>query len=726
MKPGKYHHLVGKLLNRIFLKDRRLLLTSLGVAGGVILIRFAGLLQGWELAVLDQLLQVRPLERRDDRIVIVSIGESDLHQLQRFPIPDQQMAQLIRRITIGKPSAIGLDIYRDIPVEPGHQDLLEVFKTTPNLIGIEHIGDEDGPTVPPPQLLQLKGQTGFNNNVHDPDDRVRRALLYFSPKDSDEAHQSFALALALKYLQAKGITPQVADNVTGNLQLGNAIFQRFKGQDGAFVRADDGGYQILINPRGPANSFQRISMMDIIAGRVSSEVFRDRVVLIGYTAISSNDFKLTSYSGGLIGSPESIPGVELHANILSQIISAAEDNRPLITSWSEPVEWLWILLWAWMGTCISWYVRSLRISATALIGIGVILIVTSFGLLLAGLWIPIVPPLLATTASAIVMIAHIARLEEEFRRSKDFLNTIINTIPDPIFVKDRQHRWIVINEAFSKFLHQPVEKLLAQTDYDLFGNEEATVFHEYDEHVFVTGEEHQNETSFTDYSGMQRYIETKRSLHKDAAGNLFLVGIIRDITERKHMEDDLKRKAAELLQSNAELQQSASHLSHLAHHDALTGLPNRKLFYERLQQAIDWAAENQQAVGLLFLDLDGFKQINDSKGHDVGDLLLKAVARRLSGCLRGSDTVSRLGGDEFTVILPAIPNAQDAARVATKVLDTLAKPFVIQGNEILVTSSVGISLYPENAQDLEMLVKAADNAMYRAKQQGKSRYEFSS
>lgn len=725
MMSGKRQPLVKKLLNHVFWQNRRLLLTSLGVAGCVMLIRYMGLLQGWELAVFDQLLRARPLEPTDDRIVIVNIDERDLQKIQRFPIPDRQMAQVIQKIALGKPRAIGLDVYRDIPVEPGHQHFLKVLKTTPNLVGIEHIGDEDGPTVPPPPLLKSNEQTGFNNNVHDSDDKVRRALLYSDPSDDEKAHQSFALTLALMYLEAEGIMAETASDSI-SLQLGQAVFRRFLAYDGAFVRADDGGYQILINPRGPAKTFRRIPMTDVLEGQVSPDIFRDRVVLIGYTAISSNDFKLTSYSSPLIGSPEVIPGVELQANIISQIISAAKENRPLITSWSEPIEWLWILLWAFLGSALSWYVRSLRISLTILALMGAFLVSLSYGLLLTGLWIPVVPPLLAAGVSAIAIIAHIARLEEEFRRSKEFLNTIINTIPDPIFVKDRQHRWVVLNEAFSKFLHQPLEKLLEQSDYDVFCEEEASLLHQYDEQVFATGQEHQNEASLTDYTGAKRYIETKRSLHKDAAGNLFLVGIIRDITERKRMEDDLKRTAAELQQSNAELKKSASQLSHLAHHDALTGLPNRKLFYERLQQAIEWAGENQQAVGLLFLDLDGFKQINDSKGHDIGDLLLKAVARRLSGCLRGSDTVSRLGGDEFTVILPAIPSAQDAARVATKVLETLAQPFAIQGHDISVTSSVGISLYPQDAQELEVLVKKADNAMYRAKQQGKSRYEFSS
>jgi diguanylate cyclase (GGDEF)-like protein/PAS domain S-box-containing protein len=427
----------------------------------------------------------------------------------------------------------------------------------------------------------------------------------------------------------------------------------------------------------------------------------------------------------LIGAPRAIAGVEFHANFISQIIGAAKDGRALINSWADPLEWLWILPWAGIGAIISWKLRSPRLSSLGIAIAGIGLIGVAYGCLVVGWWIPVVPPLLAMTAAAIAIIAHIARAQEELRRSKEFLNTIINTIPDPIFVKDRNYRWVVLNEAFARFLSYPLADLLEQSDYDVFPTVEADVFRQQDDQVFSTERESHNEEAFTDRHGFTHYIETKRSLHKDAAGNRFLVGIIRDITARKRMEDELKRTTAELVLSNAELQRSATQLNHVANHDSLTGLPNRKLFYERLQEAIAWAEAQEKLVALLFLDLDGFKQINDTQGHGIGDLLLKAVARRLTGCLRGSDTVARLGGDEFTVILPGIPSREDAARVATKLLTTVAKPFELEGHLISITSSVGISLYPDQTPDLTTLIKEADDAMYRAKEAGKGCYKFS-
>ena len=164
-------------------------------------------------------------------------------------------------------------------------------------------------------------------------------------------------------------------------------------------------------------------------------------------------------------------------------------------------------------------------------------------------------------------------------------------------------------------------------------------------------------------------------------------------------------------------------LYRLAHYDPVTGLPNRLLFMDRLQQAIAQAQRNERLVAVMLLDLDRFKAINDSFGHSMGDLLLKGVAARLAGCVREDDTVARIGGDEFTVLLPEIRHIQDAATVAGKILKALAGPFSLGNHEIFVGTSIGIAFYPFH-DDIETLLKSADNAMYRAKEQGGNGYEF--
>ena len=165
-------------------------------------------------------------------------------------------------------------------------------------------------------------------------------------------------------------------------------------------------------------------------------------------------------------------------------------------------------------------------------------------------------------------------------------------------------------------------------------------------------------------------------------------------------------------------------LSHLAQHDFLTGLPNRMLLMDRLDQAIARARRHGRRVAVLFLDLDGFKHINDSLGHAVGDRLLQNTGKRLAAAVRASDTVSRQGGDEFVVVLCEVEEPQNVARHAEKILAALSAPHALAGGETHVDASIGISFFPDDGQDAEALIRCADTAMYRAKENGRNTYEF--
>ena len=170
------------------------------------------------------------------------------------------------------------------------------------------------------------------------------------------------------------------------------------------------------------------------------------------------------------------------------------------------------------------------------------------------------------------------------------------------------------------------------------------------------------------------------------------------------------------------LKNTNEQILHFAHHDALTGLPNRSLFYDRLNQAISMAHRDKELIGILFLDLDGFKLINDTMGHDVGDALLQEVAKRIAACLRESDTVARLGGDEFTVILCNVTSLESIKHVARKIVNAINSPFLLYGKSCSVSVSIGISLYPDNGETPDQLVRISDAAMYLAKQSGKNCY----
>ncbi len=173
-----------------------------------------------------------------------------------------------------------------------------------------------------------------------------------------------------------------------------------------------------------------------------------------------------------------------------------------------------------------------------------------------------------------------------------------------------------------------------------------------------------------------------------------------------------------------ERKQAEERLSYLAQYDHLTGLANRTLFKDRLTQALARADRNDEQVALMFLDLDNFKVINDTLGHDTGDIVLQAVAERLKKCVRATDTVARLGGDEFIIILDGLPKSDIPVIVAHKIINVLAPPFHVGEREVFITTSIGISLYPMDAQNAKDLLKFADRSMYRAKEKGCSNYQF--
>ena len=221
------------------------------------------------------------------------------------------------------------------------------------------------------------------------------------------------------------------------------------------------------------------------------------------------------------------------------------------------------------------------------------------------------------------------------------------------------------------------------------------------------------ENEYTPYSvdhrillvdGSVRHVQEQAEYTFDAWGApVQVIGTLLDVTQRKLAEDQL---------------------AHLAHHDGLTGLPNRLLLLERLSQTITYAQRHQRTVAVLYLDLDRFKVINDTLGHGVGDELLKAVAERLARAVRASDTVARPGGDEFIVVLADVANEGDVRSVADKIVGTFNDPFIVDDNEFFISTSIGISVYPHDGADVDTLIKNADAAMYQAKDKGRNNIQF--
>lgn len=287
------------------------------------------------------------------------------------------------------------------------------------------------------------------------------------------------------------------------------------------------------------------------------------------------------------------------------------------------------------------------------------------------------------------------------KESEKLLSDILENVTAYIYMKDMQGRYLFANRLLRERFAAPMEEIVGYDDYKFFDADTAANMRKDDLHVLQNGETLQaEETSLNILTGVAEvFMTVKLPLRREDGSIYALCGISTDITERKDREE---------------------HMLHMAQYDALTHLPNRALFNDRLQQAIAAAQRNKARLALMFIDLDKFKPVNDTYGHGVGDLLLKDVALRIQDCLRESDTAARIGGDEFVILLPAIETQQDARKVGEKILYALNQPFTLAGHTLEISGSIGVAVYPEHGKDEKLLVKSADIAMYHAKKNGRN------
>lgn len=318
------------------------------------------------------------------------------------------------------------------------------------------------------------------------------------------------------------------------------------------------------------------------------------------------------------------------------------------------------------------------------------------------------------------MMAVIEQQQEAIREEKDFAENLLEHAAAPVFVIDAEHRVIIWNRACEELTGIRAEKVKGTAGH-------WRAFYEQPRHCLadfaVSGmveglpagyERHDRSTLVQEglraegwrvmASGRRRYLSFNAAPVRNKQGKIVAaIQTLEDLTENKEAEKRLEQ---------------------MAHFDTLTNLPNRALFFDRLDQGVAAAVRYGHTLGLLYLDLDGFKQVNDSAGHDAGDQVLAAVARRLEKCIRRSDTVARVGGDEFTVILTQVAGEAETQMVASRILDALAAPFILGEHTFTLGVSIGISLCPANGCDPDSLVKQADTAMYRVKGAGKNSYGF--
>lgn len=354
----------------------------------------------------DRLLQLRPSEAPDERIVIVGVTEADLQTLGHALITDGVMADLLTKIKAQQPRVIGLDLYRNLPTEPGTAQLLEIFRSTPNLIGIQKvIGDKHVSAVPGNPVLVEAGRVAASDVVVDMDGRVRRGLL-FPSANGTTVLEGISLRVALEYLGEMGITPEINAPL---LKLRDVTFPAVLTHGGGYSQADVGGYQVLLNPRSAIPSFRMVSAIDVLHNKISPTLMHDRIVMIGSISAGDSDIFFTSQSRLFGANLKPIYGVELHSHLVSQIISAVLDRRPLIQVLPEWMECLLIGVAAffsvWLNARRLQYTR--QVVLTVLLNFCIFMV--SYALLLLGWWLPMLPMMIATIVTALAMMVYEAR-----------------------------------------------------------------------------------------------------------------------------------------------------------------------------------------------------------------------------------------------------------------------------------------------------------------------------
>lgn len=419
----------------------------------IIVLRLTGSLQFLEWITFDTLLRLRPQESMDERILIVGINEDDIRKT-KYPISDRDIAALLNKITTYQPAVIGLDIVRDLPQEPGHQELVKTFKSTKNLIAIEKIfQDRNGFVFNPPPDLPPE-QIGFADAILDQDGKQRRGLLAASDLQGKWKF-SFPLKLAESYLKIQNISLENVENDDYGMRFGTTILPRFRSNSGGYVKTDAGGSQILINFRSHQKPFHMVSLTEVLTEKVNPDLIRGKIVLIGMTSPSVKDYvnssAIKSKNAALIY------GVEIQAHVVSQLVSAALDKRPMINVLTDEWEYLWIISWGLFGVMAGgilispWKIIAyITISYICFIGI-------CYGLIIIGWWVPSVPAFLALGFNYSAVLVAFYKQSEALRSRIQERQLVIDQIFDTIHSYPLQTLNMLLREVQSQKNLSPQE-----------------------------------------------------------------------------------------------------------------------------------------------------------------------------------------------------------------------------------------------------------------------------
>ena len=317
---------------------------------------------------------------------------------------------------------------------------------------------------------------------------------------------------------------------------------------------------------------------------------------------------------------------------------------------------------------------------------------------------------------------------EKIKASEARLQAFMNHSPSLMFIKNLEGRYLHVNDRFTRAFGVERKDIIFRTDSEIFAPELAAQFRANDAKALSVpaGIEVEEVARYGD--GLLHTSIVHKFPMLDGNGQVTALGAIAtDITERKRLEEALRQKNIQLnsaIETEIALRERQEHLKVIATHDALTGVANRALLQQRGEHAIAVSRRSDRELAVLFIDLDRFKEVNDSLGHGAGDRVLREVAARLSGCLREVDTIARHGGDEFVVLLEEVEGPEEVQQVTLRMQKAVAEPLVVQGQEVGMTVSIGAALYPRDGEEMSTLIPRADMAMYRAKELGRNTAQF--
>ncbi|MBG1261359.1 CHASE2 domain-containing protein [Nostoc commune] len=376
-------------------------------------VRHLGMLQLWELQTFDRLMQLRANEKPDPRLLIVTITEDDFQlpeqQHRKGSLSDQSLALLVNKLKQFQARTIGLDIYRDFSVDPKQANLATWMRQNNGLIAICKASEPklNEPGVAPPPEIPVARQ-GFSDFVQDPDGILRRHLIAMKPDPASSCTTPYAFSaqLAFDYLKSLDISAQYTP--TKELQIGKVVFKRLRSHTGGYQQVDDRGYQILLNYRSygsPLKVAEQVTLKDVLTNKIKPEMVKGRIVIIGIMAQSASDYFPTPYTTGQ-NFYQRVPGVVVHAQMVSQMLSTVLNGRPLLWVWSTWSEALWIWLWAILGGILAWRIHNLILLWLAEIATFGILFGLSLMFMVCGGWIPLIPSALTLVVAATSVTAY--------------------------------------------------------------------------------------------------------------------------------------------------------------------------------------------------------------------------------------------------------------------------------------------------------------------------------